>query len=83
MLDDVSSTTKSVYISRTTLDSERQWTPLHLERKPEALLCLQGTMFRILSGHRALESIGKVLFPLPEPATEQDRSVLTSFNPVG
>ena len=54
------------YINRATLDSERHWTPLDLEVgnivwDPKRLRCyLWGTKSRILSDHKALESIGKV-----------------------
>ena len=54
------------YISRATLDSERHWIPLDLEAGciVWALKRLRGyhwgTKFRILSDHKALESIGKV-----------------------
>ena len=54
------------YISRATLDSENHWTPLDLEAGSIiwALNCLHGhlwgTKFRILSDHKALESIDKV-----------------------
>ena len=54
------------YISRATLNSERHWTPLDLEAGSIVwpIKCLRGylwgTKFRIFSGHKALESIGKV-----------------------
>ena len=54
------------YISRTTLDSERHWTPLDLEAGSIVWALkrlrgyLWGTKFRIFSDHKALESIGKV-----------------------
>ena len=54
------------HISGATLDSESHWTPLDLEagsivwalKRLCGYLC--GTKFRILSDHKALESIGKV-----------------------
>ena len=54
------------YISRSTLDSERHWTPLDLEAGSIAWALkrlrgyLWGTKFRISSDYKALESIGKV-----------------------
>ena len=54
------------YISRATFDSERHWTPLGLEAGSMVWALkrlrgyLWGTNFRILSDHKALESIGKV-----------------------
>ena len=54
------------YISRATLDSERHWTPLHLEASSIvwALKRLKAylwrTKFHVLSDDKTLESIGKV-----------------------
>ena len=54
------------YIGRVTLDSERHWTPLYYEtgRIVWALKRLRGdlwgTKFRIVSDHKAFESISEV-----------------------
>ena len=54
------------YISRDTLDSEKHWTPIYLEAGSIVRALkrlggyLWGTKFRIISDHKALESIGKV-----------------------
>ena len=54
------------YISRSTLDSEKHWTPLDLKAgsilwAPKRLRgYLWGTKFRLFSDHKAPESIGKV-----------------------
>ena len=66
------STKPIAYISRATLDSEGQWTPLDLEACSIVWALkrlrgyLWGTKFRVFSDHKALESIDKVGNHMPE-----------------